>query len=317
VNKVLPVHVVLRQLMQVVGGLFVLGVLPGLAALGSAAPLAISPQIEFPETFSQEAPRVRSSLEKAYVTIQSGEALGGPRLAYFEFCEAARMGSAEGHYRAGLAALKLDAIEAQGALFHFRAAEELGHVRAIEAIVQHASVLRGQLLRNPPDCLVAPPDLIALRASVPDKALPGLDFALYSQRLPKDRKTVLELVEKMARESVLEVSFVMAIAAAESNFNTKARSPKNAMGVMQLIPATAERFGVKDPYDAHQNIRGGIRYLEWLHRRFKGDLKLVAAAYNSGEGAVDRHKGVPPYTETQLYVQKVLRYTSRVQNTGK
>ncbi len=313
----LPVRVVLRHLVQLFGSLFALGAFPGWAAMGSAASFQTGPQIEFPEAFGQEAPRVRSSLEKAYVTIQSGDALGGPRLAYFEFCEAARMGSAEGHYRAGLAALKLDTAELQGALFHFRTAEELGHVRAIEAIVQYAPVLRGQLLKNPPDCLVAPPDLIALRAPVLDKVLPGLDFALYSQRLPKDRKTVLEMVEKMAKESALEVSFVMAIAAAESNFNPKARSPKNAMGVMQLIPATAERFGVKDPYDPHQNIRGGIRYLEWLHRRFKGDLKLVAAAYNSGEGTVDRFKGVPPYTETQLYVQKVLRYTRRDTPAGK
>jgi soluble lytic murein transglycosylase-like protein len=268
-------------------------------------------EIEFPVIFAQEPPRVRSSLEKAFVTIQSGEALGGPRLAYFEFCEAARMGSAEGHYRAGLAALKAGAAESKWALFHLQAAEQLGHPQAHQAVVVNAAAMAGQLLRDAPDCLVAPPDLVALRASLPGKPLPGLDFEQYSLRLPKDRKTVLQLVERMARDSSLEVSFVMAIAAAESNFNPLARSPKNAMGVMQLIPATAERFGVKDPYDPHQNIRGGIRYLEWLHRRFKGDLKLVAAAYNSGEGTVDRFKGVPPYTETQLYVQKVLRYTTR------
>jgi soluble lytic murein transglycosylase-like protein len=274
-------------------------------------------EIEFPVIFAQEPPRVRASLEKAYVTIQSGDALGGPRLAYFEFCEAARMGSAEGHYRAGLAALKAGAAESKWALYHLQASEQLGHPHAHNAVVAHAAAMAGQLLRDAPDCLVAPPDLVALRENLPGKSFPGLDFEQYSLRLPKDRKTVLQLVEKMARDSSLEVSFVMAIAAAESNFNPLAKSPKNAMGVMQLIPATAERFGVKDPYDPHQNIRGGIRYLEWLHRRFKGDLKLVAAAYNSGEGAVDRFKGVPPYTETQLYVQKVLRYTKRDAAFGK
>lgn len=286
--------------------------------LFAAVAQANTPQeIEFPVIFAQEPPRVRASLEKAYITIQSGETLGGPRLAYFEFCEAARMGSAEGHYRAGLAALKVGAAESRWALFHLYAAEQLGHPLAQQAVVAHVTALNGQWLRDAPDCLVAPPDLVALRASLPGKSLPGLDFDQYSLRLPKDRKTVLQLVEKLARDSSLEVSFVMAIAAAESNFNPLARSPKNAMGVMQLIPATAERFGVKDPFDAQQNIRGGIRYLEWLHRRFKGDLKLVAAAYNSGEGAVDRFKGVPPYTETQLYVQKVLRYTKRESPSGK
>ena len=74
---------------------------------------------------------------------------------------------------------------------------------------------------------------------------------------------------------------------------------------MQLMPATARRFGVTDSYDAGQNIRGGVQYLAWLLRRFNGDLTLAAAGYNAGEGAVDRYKGVPPYSETQRYVQRV------------
>ena len=74
---------------------------------------------------------------------------------------------------------------------------------------------------------------------------------------------------------------------------------------MQLMPATAERFGVTDAFDPAQNIRGGVRYLAWLLRRFNGDLTLAAAGYNAGEGAVDRHGGVPPYRETQTYVQRV------------
>ena len=75
---------------------------------------------------------------------------------------------------------------------------------------------------------------------------------------------------------------------------------------MQLIPETAERFGVRDPFDARQNIQGGLAYLRWLLAYFEGNITLVAAAYNAGEGAVDKHLGVPPYAETRDYVQKVL-----------
>ena len=75
---------------------------------------------------------------------------------------------------------------------------------------------------------------------------------------------------------------------------------------MQLIPETADRFRVKDPYDAKQNLRGGLAYLRWLLAYFQGDLSLVAAAYNAGEGAVNRHHGVPPYAETRNYVSRVL-----------
>ncbi len=75
---------------------------------------------------------------------------------------------------------------------------------------------------------------------------------------------------------------------------------------MQLIPQTAKRFGVRNPFDAHQNIRGGMAYLRWLSAYFEGDTALVAAAYNAGEGAVDRHRGVPPFDETREYVRRVL-----------
>lgn len=106
--------------------------------------------------------------------------------------------------------------------------------------------------------------------------------------------------------SPLDPLFVMSIINAESGGDVKATSPKNAQGVMQLIPATAQRFGVKNAYDPNENIRGGIKYLNWLHDRYNGDLTKVAAAYNAGEGAVDKHGGVPPYAETKGYVKKVL-----------
>jgi soluble lytic murein transglycosylase-like protein len=93
---------------------------------------------------------------------------------------------------------------------------------------------------------------------------------------------------------------------------------------MQLIPATAKRFGVRDSYNADQNIRGGVKYLKFLKARFRGDLKKVIAAYNAGEGAVDKYKGIPPYKETKNYVKNVLKVyaklspkKSRLKKTGR
>ena len=96
-----------------------------------------------------------------------------------------------------------------------------------------------------------------------------------------------------------------AIIHAESAFNPNALSRVGAQGLMQLMPATARRFGVGNAFDAAQNIRGGVQYLAFLLKRFNGDLSLAAAGYNAGEGAVDKYRGVPPYSETQRYVQRV------------
>ncbi len=101
-------------------------------------------------------------------------------------------------------------------------------------------------------------------------------------------------------------ALVLAVIAVESAGRADAVSHAGAEGIMQLIPATAERFGVADSFDASANIRGGVAYLDWLMRRFDGDPMLVLAGYNAGEGAVDDHAGVPPYAETRDYVPKVL-----------
>ncbi len=108
-----------------------------------------------------------------------------------------------------------------------------------------------------------------------------------------------------AREFGVEEAIVRAIIHAESSFNPMALSHAGAQGLMQLMPPTARRFGVTDSYNASQNIRGGVKYLAWLLKRFNGNLSLAAAGYNAGEGAVDRHGGVPPYQETQRYVARV------------
>lgn len=114
-----------------------------------------------------------------------------------------------------------------------------------------------------------------------------------------------------ARDYGVEEAIVRAIIHAESSFNPMALSHAGAQGLMQLMPPTARRFGVTNSYDANQNIRGGVQYLAWLLKRFNGNLTLAAAGYNAGEGAVDRHGGVPPYQETQRYVVRVGQLADR------
>jgi hypothetical protein len=118
---------------------------------------------------------------------------------------------------------------------------------------------------------------------------------------------IAKLVHSLAPKYKLDPSLVLAVVEAESNFNPQARSPKDAQGLMQLIPATADRFGVKDVWDPEQNLNGGMAYLRWLLDHFDGDIKLALAGYNAGEGAVEKHGGVPPFEETQSYVARIMR----------
>jgi len=118
---------------------------------------------------------------------------------------------------------------------------------------------------------------------------------------------IAKLVRSLAPRYKLDPNLVLAVVETESNFNPKAESHKNAQGLMQLIPATAERFGVRDVWDPEQNLRGGMAYLRWLLDHFDGDVKLALAGYNAGEGAVERHGGVPPYKETRAYVKRIMR----------
>ncbi len=115
------------------------------------------------------------------------------------------------------------------------------------------------------------------------------------------------MVEGLSRDSGLEANLILSVISAESAFDPKARSPKGARGLMQLIPATAKRFGVRDIWDPEQNIRGGIAYLQWLLAYFEGDLERVLAGYNAGEHRVQQYRGVPPYAETRAYVKRILR----------
>lgn len=124
---------------------------------------------------------------------------------------------------------------------------------------------------------------------------------------------LLSLVDEIAADIGVDPFLTRAIIQAESAFNYRARSRTGALGLMQLMPQTAERFGVLDPFDPRQNITGGTKYVRFLMDYFKGDLTKAIAAYNAGEGAVDKYGGVPPYSETRAYVPRVMDlYTKRL-----
>src|SRR5208337_987411 len=120
-----------------------------------------------------------------------------------------------------------------------------------------------------------------------------------------DRDGVEKLVREAAERHHVDPALVRAVIETESNWNPAAISRKGALGLMQLIPTTAQRFGVNDAFSPKQNVDAGVKYLKTLLERYNGNLDLALAAYNAGEGAVDRAHGIPAYRETRNYVQKV------------
>ena len=204
------------------------------------------------------------------------------------YCKAARDGYIEAQFKLGWmyangrGVARDDAVA--GALFTLAAQQ--GH--------EHAARLLGYVKPEPETKL--PPCML------PDPPPAPVEVADEPAR---NRTEIEQLVHKLAPQYAVDPKLVMAVINTESSFNPTAVSPKNAQGLMQLIPETAERFGVKKVFSPADNIRGGLAYLRWLLAFFQGDVSLVLAAYNAGERAVEKYRGIPPYPETRNYVRKI------------
>jgi soluble lytic murein transglycosylase-like protein len=230
-----------------------------------------------------------------------------PVLAAQLYCRAARYGDPQAQYALAWMLTHPRGIErddAQAAHL-FAAAAEQGMQQA-----QNMLAAMGTPRGDPPACLrqpesdpaplavsAAPPKVLPARAVAPPPAMPAP---------PNAPEPIVRFVNMIAPDYQLAPHLVLAVMATESNFDPLAVSPKNAQGLMQLMPGTATRFKVRQIDDPAQNIRGGMAYLRWLMAYFEGDLALVLAAYNAGEKAVERYQGVPPYAETRHYVRRIL-----------
>jgi soluble lytic murein transglycosylase-like protein len=242
-----------------------------------------------------EAPRVTAALEQGRAAEFGIGIRKNPLLAIALYCDAGTMGSPEGFFRVGrvLATGKGDLRNPRLANAYLALAARLGSQQALKYYDP-----------NVDNAILG--DQCGVFADIADKQRFDLDG--YLARQPPAKQKIALLIRIAARQFHVDERLALAIGLAESNLQTSAVSPRNAQGVMQLIPATQERFGVTSPFDPEQNIRGALAYLQWLQRRFAGDWRLIAAAYNAGEGAIDRHGGIPPYPETQQYVRRVLHF---------
>ncbi len=242
-----------------------------------------------------------SSLIARALAYEHGEGVPkDPLKAAALYCTAARDGDPEAQfslgwmYANGRGVAHDDAIAAS--LFALAAAA--GHAEA-KRMQRFVGDDRGTL----PDCMRPPPPA---PAEAPVAAEPD-PFA----ELPPWKQKIAEQVAKLAPRYALDPRLALSIIAVESNFEPRARSEKDARGLMQLIPETATRFNVGNPYDVNDNLRGGLAYLRWLLAYYRGQVALAAAAYNAGEAAVDKYRGIPPYPETRDYVRRVLELFRR------
>jgi len=271
-----------------------------------------------------EPPRIRSLLEHGWAT-ESGQGQKRNRhLAASLYCQAARLGSAEGHYRAGNILAAAGDANLGRAMSFYTTAGQLGH-EAAAVVLEKILAIGGEIRQVVPECLTGDPfghalifaeDLEEARQKLADMqkkeeqdledALAVFDLDAYLSSFKPEKARIASLVARYAPDFGIEPRLALAIASVESNFDPAAVSPRNAHGVMQLIPDTARRFNVKNLHDPVESIRGGLAYLRWLTNYFSGDVVRVIAAYNAGEGAVDRYSGLPPYEETRMYVRRVL-----------
>ena len=217
------------------------------------------------------------------------------------YCRAARSGNAEAQYALGWmyangrGVTRDDGIAAQ----LFTMAGEQGHAHAREMLQFIQSATPTPL----PSCLQ--PEKPANEAG--NDQVQASDNQGQADETVYLKGPIFDLVHQLAPEYEVDPKLALAVISVESGFNARAKSHKNARGLMQLIPETAQRFRVKNVFDPKDNIKGGLAYLQWLLAFFKGNVSLVAAAYNSGERTVEKYRGSPPYPETKDYVRKITK----------
>ena len=209
------------------------------------------------------------------------------------YCRAAKQGYADAQFKLGWVYANGRGVARDDgvAALLFRMAADQGHEYAAKLL----PYVRNRADTQMPSCLLPDPPVVAMIEPAPEESAAGAG----------DRSEIEQLVRRLAPQYAVDWRLALAVISVESAFDPGAVSPKKAQGLMQLIPETAERFGVKQVFNPAENIKGGLAYLRWLLAFFEGDVSLVLAAYNAGERAVEKYRGIPPYPETRNYVRKI------------
>jgi TPR repeat protein len=266
-----------------------------------SAGIVISTPSASAEDGASTGTREPRSLTAQALALEHGEGIAKDAVkAHDLYCDAAREGDAEAMfnlgwmYANGRGVPRDDAVAAS----LFTRAAALGYAYA-QQMLKYVGPDQGVV----PACMVPPPP-------VPQNVAAEDDTDPFAT-LPPPKRKIADIVSRAAPTFGIDPRLALAIVAAESDFQPDARSVKDARGVMQLTAPTAARFNVSNRANIVENVRGGLAYLRWLLAYYEGRVRLAVAAYNAGEGAVDKYGDVPPYRETRDYVRRVSRFFTR------